>query len=180
MKKAEKVTFVDNLTKDLQGVKSIVLVNYSGLNVSMQQDLKKRLSQVGGRMVVVKNTLLKRAIENAKMDKGLTETEILSGQTALVVADEDPVAPIQVLGKFAKEFTSPDGETIPKFKVGIVENSFQDGAALTKISALPGREALLGQVLSTLMGPEYGLVGTLNGNLQKLVYILKTKAGGEN
>ena len=146
----------------------MVLVNYAGLGVKAQQELKKRLSEVDGRMIVVKNTLLKRAGEAIKLDKEILTDEILVGQTALVIAGSDPVAPIQVLGKFAKEFE------VPKFKVGIVDGSFQDQASLTKLSTLPGRDALLGQLLGTLMGVEYGLVGTLNANLQKLVYVLDT------
>ena len=172
MKKLEKVEFVKNLQEELKGAKSIVLINYSGLGVKAQQELKSRLSEVGGRMIVVKNTLLKIAGEAAGMDKEILTDSILVGQTALVIAGEDPVAPIQVLGKFAKEFVSAAGDSIPKFKVGVVEGSFQDQSSLTKLSTLPGRDALLGQFLGTLMGAEYGLVGTLNANLQKLVYLL--------
>lgn len=166
MLKKEKVFFVDNLKEELKDAKSVVLVNYAGLTVKSQQELKRRLSEVGGKMVVVKNTLLSRAADAAGFDSKSLEGDILKGQTALVVATDDAVAPIQILGKFAKEFE------VPKFKVGMVEGSFQDNSALTKLSTLPGRDALLGQVLGTLMGLEYGLVGTLNGNLQKLVYIL--------
>jgi ribosomal protein L10 len=74
------------------------------------------------------------------------------------------------------------GLPIPKFKVGVVDGSFQDEVSLAKLATLPGRDALLSQVLGTLMGLEYGLVGTLNGNLQKLIYILdqaSKKSGGE-
>jgi large subunit ribosomal protein L10 len=177
MKKIEKIEFVRNLQEELKDAKSVVLVNYAGLGVKAQQELKARLGQVGGKMVVVKNTLLKRAGEGAGIDKNILADTVLTGQTALIIATQDPLAPIQTLGKFAKEFTGADGNPTPKFKVGIVEGAFQDEASLGKISTLPGRDALLGQLLGTLMGPEYGLVGTLNGNLQKLVYILKTKAG---
>jgi large subunit ribosomal protein L10 len=172
MNKLEKVTFVENLQKELKGAKSVVLVNYAGLSVKAQQELKKRLTEVGGKMIVVKNTLLKLAGEAAGVDKNILTEEILVGQTALVIATDDPVAPIQVLGKFAKEFLSVDGLPVPKFKVGVVEGSFQDQATLSKLSTLPGRDALLGQFLGTLMGAEYSLVGTLNANLQKLVYVL--------
>lgn len=171
MYKAEKVTLVDNLVEELKDAKSLVLVNYTGLNVKSQQELKRRLKEVNGRMVVVKNTLLKRAIERAKLDNQMATDEILQGQTALVIADEDPIAPIQTLGKFAKE------TELPKFKVGVVEGSFQNSEALAKLSTLPGRDALLGQVLGALIAPEYGLVGTLQGNIQKLLFILKQKAG---
>lgn len=170
MLKAEKVTFVDKLVGDIKDAKSLVLVNYTGLNVKGQQDLKHKLDEVDGRMVVVKNTLLKRAIESAKIDSQLLTDDILQGQTAIVIGMGDAVGPIQVLGKFAKD------NQLPKFKVGVVDGSFQDAASLNVLSTLPGRDALLGQVLGALMSVEYGLVGVLNGNLQKLVYILDQKA----
>jgi len=171
MKKAEKAIFVENLTEELKGAKSVVLVNFAGLSVKMQQELKKRLKEAGASMLVVKNTLLKRACEAAKVDSMLLTDTILQGQTALVIASQDPIAPIQVIGKFTKEFE------VPQMKVGILEGSFHDSESLAIISTLPGRDALLGQVLGTLMSPSYGLVGVLEGNLQKLLYVLKAKAG---
>lgn len=170
MKKAEKSIFVDNLTEDLKTAKSIILVNFSGLTVIAQQELKKRLKESGSRLVVVKNSLLKRAGEKAKVEPQILTDTVLSGQTALVISDADPISPLQVLGKFSKEHETP------KFKVGVVEGSFQDSDQLLKLSSLPGRDALLGQLLGVLMGSEYGLVGTLNANLQKLVYVLDQKA----
>ena len=55
----------------------------------------------------------------------------------------------------------------------------QDEASLAKLSTLPSRDNLLGQLLEVLIAPQYRLVGTLNTNMQKLVYILQAKAGGE-
>lgn len=171
MLKADKRVLVKDLGKTLQDAKSVVLVNYAGLNVKAQQELKSRLSEVGARMIVVKNTLLKIAADEAKLDKQAFSDTILQGQTALIIATEDSVSPIQVLGKFSKEFE------LPKFKVGIVDGNFSDESALSKISTLPSKDILLSQVLGSLMSPMYGLTSTLEGNLQKLVYILKTKAG---
>lgn len=177
MLKAAKVTLVENLTEELKKAKSLVLVNYSGLNVKAQQELKKRLKEVDGNMVVVKNTLLKRASEAAKLSAEMVKDEVLQGQTALVIGRGEPIAPLQVVVRFAKEFGIGDGEAMPKFKVGVIDGTFQDEASLTKLSTLPGRDVLLGQLLGALISNEYGLVGTLQGNLQKLVYILKQKAG---
>jgi len=96
---------------------------------------------------------------------------VLSGQTALIVSEGEPISAVGVLGRFAKEYE------VPQLKVGVLEGAFQDTESLVKISTLPGRDALLGQVLGILMSSSYGLVGTLNANMQKLVYILKQKAG---
>ena len=170
MKKADKTLFVENLTEELKGAKGVIVINYAGLTVKMQQELKKRLKGADARMLVVKNTLLKRAGEAAKIDKEVLTDTILQGQTALIIADGDSLIPLSVLGKFAKEFA------VPQLKVGIVENSFQDTEALTRLSTLPGRDVLLGQLLGVLTGPMYGVVGTLNANMQKLVYILGQKA----
>ncbi len=177
MKKTDKIFFVENLTRELSVAKSLILINYAGLSVKNQQELKLRLSAVNARMIVVKNTLLKRAGESAKIDPEVLSDTVLTGQTALIVADSDPISPLSVLGKFAKEFVSEAGYSVPQFKVGIVDGAFQDTDTLIALSLLPGRDALLGQLLGVLMGPEYGLVATLNGNVQKLLYILKTKAG---
>ena len=167
MKKAEKVLFTENLTAELSSKKNFVLINYTGLSVKFQQELKKRLKEAGAKMLVVKNTLLKRAAETAKIDKNVLTDEVLSGQTALVISEDDPISFIQILGKFTKEFS------VPQMKVGIIDKLFQDYEALAKLSTLPERDVLLSQLLGSLMSPSYGLVGTLNGNLQKFLYILK-------
>lgn len=171
MIKSQKIELVSSLTQELKGAKSVVLVNFAGMGVKAQQELKRRLTEAGAKMIVVKNTLLRRAALEAKLDEKAIEESILTGQTAIVIGTEDPVAPISVIGKFAKEFE------LPKMKVGIVEGSFQDETALVKLSTLPGRDGLLGQALGSLMGSLYSLVGTLNSPMQGLVYTLSAKAG---
>ena len=167
MKKSEKKEIVKNLAKDLKEAKSVILVDYSGLNVSSQQELKKRLKKENAKMVVVKNTFLKLAGNLSKLPKESLEESVLSGQTALVLAEGDPVSPLKVLGEFAKEFA------VPQMKVGIIENSFQDKEALNILSKLPGKETLQLQVLGGIAAPIYGMVGVLSANMQKLVFMLE-------
>jgi len=170
MQKAEKPKFVKELADNIKAASGVVIVNYNGLSVKMQQDLKKRLQKVDGKMVVIKNTLFKLAAEEAKLPKEMLEDTVLTGPTAYVFAGQDPVGPLQVLHKFAKEFE------IPNLKVGVVDGTFQDKMSLEKLATLPSREVLLGQAVGTIAGPMYGIVSTLQGNIQKLLYILKTKA----
>lgn len=175
MKKTEKVLFVENLTEELKSAKSVVLINFTGMDVKAQQDLKRRLKEVGAKMIVVKNTLLRLAGKTAKIDAKILEDTVLSGQTALIIAGGDTIAPIQILGQFAKEFDSKAGYSTPQMKVGIVDGLFQSGEALVKLSSLPNRDALLGQLLGTLMSNLSGLVGTLQNPAQQLVYTLNAK-----
>jgi large subunit ribosomal protein L10 len=167
MKKADKVELVKNLTNELGSATAIVLVDYTGLTVAMQQDLKKKLSVIGARMLVAKNTLFKIAAESAKLDSGVTTDTVLSGQTALIITKEDPIAPLQVVAKFAQEFE------IPNLKVGIVDGNFQDTNTLITLSKLPSKDLLSAQVVGAIAAPMYGIVGVLNANMQKLLSILK-------
>lgn len=167
MKKTEKTLLVQNLTKELEGASCVVLVDYSGLTVKAQQELKRRLRKVSARLIVTKNTLFKLAGEAAKLSKESLTDSVLSGPTALVITEADPVAPIQVLGRFAVEFE------LPQLKVGVVEGKFQDTQNLIKLSNLPNKEVLIGQAIGAIAAPMYGFVAVLQGNLQKLVYILE-------
>lgn len=167
MKKTEKHLFVENLTEELKDASGVVLVDYTGLTVAQQQDLKKRLSEVGANLRVVKNTLFKLAGEKAKAPKEVVTDTVLTGPTAIVLAKEDPIAPLQVLHKFAEEFE------IPNLKVGMIEGSFKDKTTLEKIAQLPGREVLYGQVVGSIASPMHGLVFTLNSKMRDLVYILE-------
>lgn len=170
MKKAEKSFFIQNLTEELKGASSWVLIDYSSLNVKAQQELKSKLKEVGARMTVVKNTLFKLAGESAKAPKEILSDSALAGPTALIISEDDPIAPLQILGKFALE------HEFPHLKVGIIEGSYQDKDSLIRLSKLPSKEILVGQAVGTIGAPLYGIIGALQGNLQKLVYILSEKA----
>lgn len=166
MLKKDKPQFVADLTSELKDVTSLVAIDYSGLTVKLQQELKKALKVVNAKMLVVKNRLLTRAFDPLK-------DTVIEGPTAIVITKEDPIAPLQVLAKFAKE------HELLNFKIGVVDNQLQDAATLSTLSKLPGKQVLYAQVVSSVASPMYGLVGTLQINLIKLITLidLKRKAG---
>ena len=173
MKKADKPEFVRDLAKTLSSAKTLVLVDYRGLGVKPQQELKRRLKAVEATMMVTKNTLFKLAAAEAKLPAEVGSDKVLTGQTAYIMTTGDPIAPIAVLAKFAKEFE------VPNFKVAVVEGVFQDINALITLSKLPPKEVLFGQVVGSIAAPLYGIVSVTSGNIQKLLYVLKSK-GGDN
>lgn len=168
--KAVKSSAIDILTSSMQEAKSVIFVDYTGMDMKTQQGLMKRLKEVDAKMVVAKNTLIKIAATNAKLPEEVMSDEVLSGQTALVMGSVDPVSPLTLLGKVIAESEKP------KWKAGVVEGTFQNADALARISKLPGKDQLVAQVIGGVSAPLYGLVGTLNANIQKLVWILHSKA----
>src|SRR4030042_5064365 len=101
MKKSEKSFFVENLSEELKNATSIVLVDYTGLTVKKQQEMKKLLKEINAKMFVTKNTLFKIAGKNAKIPEETISDTVLTGPTAFILSTGDPIAPIQVLHKFA-------------------------------------------------------------------------------
>jgi large subunit ribosomal protein L10 len=108
-------------------------------------------------------------VESAGLKLEPTVEEGLNGPTAVVFANSDEIAPLQLIGKTIKEMEKPE------LKFGLFDSKFLDAQSLTVLSKLPGKQVLYGQLVSSLSGPAYGLVGVLNANLQQLVYILEQR-----
>lgn len=182
MKKAQKPAFVSQIAEKIKQSKSVVAVNYQGISVKDITKLRQDIEAAGGEFQVIKNTLIKLALEEAgalKKDQITTDNELLMGPTALVFAAGDEIAPLQLLGKSTSD-------SALKLKFGIFKaagtgsagekHDLYETTKLSVLSKLPGKQILQGKVVGSLMSPLYGLVGTLRGNLQSLVYILNTKA----
>ncbi len=168
--KQEKKDYIQNLAKTFKEAGSVTFVDYTGMDVAMQQELKAKLKESQSRMFVAKNTLIRLAGKVGDIPNEAMSEQILSGQTAVIISGEDAVSPIQVLGGFIKD------SQVFKFKAGVVEGSFQNQEALNAISKLPGKAELFTNAVGALSVPMYGLVATLQGNLQKLVFILNAHA----
>lgn len=143
---SEKKAVVAALEEKLKGAASGVLVDYKGITVAEDTELREELRKNGVDYAVVKNTLVRFALDDA----GLNELdEVLHGTTALAVSAEDPIAPMRVINKFAKKF---NGE---KF---VIKAGFMDGKVLplndiAALAELPSKEVLLAQMMGTMLAP---------------------------
>jgi len=177
MKKIEKSFFVENLAKIISSAKSIILVDYQGLSVNKQEELRNLVKATGGKFMVVKNSLLAKALKKGNIaDIGLGLKDFQGSPTACLIATEDEISPLQALGKFISEFNAP------KLKIGIVGGKIQSESKLLEFSKLPAKEVLQTKVLGSLFTPLFNLVNLLNLNLSNLVLILDSyskKKGGE-
>ena len=166
---------VKDLKDKLQKAKSIVLADYRGLPVNLQQDLRRKITEVNGELIVAKNTLLKIALKQEKFDlKPLLDSFI--GPTITLLAYEDEIAPIKVLAEFAQ------ANDLPVIKAGFLNKDPLSKEKVEELAKLPTKVELIAKTINTVKAPLSGIVNVLSGNLKNLVYALKaikTKKGGE-
>lgn len=158
----KKKDIVTSLTSELKDAKSIVLADYRGMTVHQLEDLRKALRQVNAKFIVAKNTLLK--ISLGEMGEKLAE--YFKEPTAILISKGDEVAPLKELAKVFKNIQKP------AVKAAILGQEILTANDVDRLSKLPTREVLIGQLLGNLNSPISGLVYALNGNLQKLVIVL--------
>lgn len=178
MKKSEKIFATDNLTEKLKDAKSVVLADYRGLTVGQIELLRRAIKKAGGQMMVIKNTLIERAIEDAK---AASQKLDIQGPSAIILSYEDEIAPIKAIADFAKI------NGLPEFKFGLLDGQVLSKEQVEALSKLPTRNQLLANLVSQLASPTQRLVYTLANNPHKLILILKSLSnpekqnkGGEN
>ena len=143
---SEKEAIVAGLVETLKSASSGVLVNYEGITVAEDTALRNELRKEGVEYAVVKNTMVRRALDDA----GMSELdEVLHGTTSLAVSKNDPIAPMRVVNKFAK---SINGDRF------VIKAGFMDGKVLPledviAMAELPSKEVLLSQLLGMLLAP---------------------------
>lgn len=160
MNRTEKTDLVGALTERLSRAKTIYVTDFTGLKVKNATELRRRFRGVGVEYVVVKNTLLQRALKDASV-AGLDSA--LEGPTALVLAGRDPIGAAKVLADFQKEFERPT------VKAGLVDGRLITPAEVKRLASLPSREQLLGQVAGVLQAPLAGFLGVMSGLLTQFV-----------
>ena len=148
-----KQPIVDEISGAIKDAASVVVVDYRGLTVAEDTQLRKQLREAGVSYKVYKNTLVSRAVEGTEFE-GLRE--VLEGPSAFAISTEDATAPARILAKFAK--TAPKLE----MKAGVVEGTFYDAEGIKAIASVPGREELLSKLLGSLQSPITNLARVLN------------------
>jgi large subunit ribosomal protein L10 len=158
-----KKKVVKALKEKIDSANIIVLSDFRGVSVKEITELRKKLHADESEYKIVKNSLLKRAVEEAGFT-GLDEH--LAGPTGMLLGYKDPVQPLKSLVEFAAE--TEKGE----IKVGIFEKAVIDQKAIAEIAKLPPKEVLLAKVIGGFQSPIRGFVNVLQGTLRKLVYAL--------
>ena len=153
-----KAPIVDEIAENIKDAQSLVVVDYRGLTVEQDTQLRKNLREAGVIYKVYKNTFITRAIKGTEFE-GIQE--YLEGPTAIAVSKSDATAPARVLANFAKTAQALE------IKAGIVEGTLYDAKGMGTIAAIPSRDELLSKLLGSFKNPITNFARVMNQLAEK-------------
>jgi large subunit ribosomal protein L10 len=139
-----KQPIIEKIAEEVKDAQSVVLVDYRGLTVAQDTELRKELREAGVLYKVYKNTMMKRAFEGTQFE-GFGS--YLAGPSAMAVSKDDPVLAARLLADFAKK--NPKLE----LKAGVVEGNIYNENEILEIARVPSREELLSKLLGSIQSP---------------------------
>ena len=162
----EKQFLLNEVQQQVKGSPYLLLVDFTGLNVTQSSELRARLAKASAEFHVVKNSVLKLAAKEA----GLSQfDDVLSGPTAIVFGKDksEVTAAAKVLKTFGAEFEKP------KLKLGFLGNNVLDVNQIKVLADLPGKETLRAQFLGLLQAPAQRFVRVLAAKQSEFLSVLK-------
>lgn len=159
----KKQQTVDAIVESFKGASAVYLLNFQGIPVGKDNDLRRSLRKSGVPYRAVKNTLLKRVLEKLNIT-GLDEA--LKGATSIMVGfEEDPLLPAREIEAFHK--ANPD---LLIAKSLVVDGEVKSGSEVVALAKIPDRKGMIAQVVTIILGPGSTIAGqikTLQENLEK-------------
>ena len=148
-----KQPIVQEISENIKDAQSVVVVDYRGLTVAEDTQLRKALREAGVTYKVYKNTMIRFAAKGTAFE---ALEPNLEGPTALAVSKEDATAPARILAEFAKKADKLE------IKGGVVEDTYYDAKGMQVIATIPSREVLLGKLLGSIQSPITNFARVLN------------------
>jgi len=164
MNRTEKESMVADLNKTFKTSTSVLLINFEGVNVTAQSELRREVSKVESGYQVIKNRLALRAVEDTSLE---VLREHFQGPTAIAYTGGDPVALAKVLKQFIGDHPSV------AFKAGVVEGKTFSASEVERLAKMPSRPELLSKLVYLLNAPLVRLATALQSPLRGLASVLK-------
>ena len=153
-----KQPIVEEISAGIKDAQSVVLVDYRGLTVEQDTELRKKLREAGVTYKVYKNTMMNFAFKGTAFE-GLSE--YLEGPSAMAYSAEDATAPARVLSEFAKNAKALE------IKAGVVEGTVYDAKGMEAIASIPSREVLISRLLGSMQSPITNFARVMNQLAEK-------------
>jgi large subunit ribosomal protein L10 len=168
MDKAHKERIVSELTERLRATETLIVADYRGLTMPQVDALRTELLTHGARFQVVKNTLTRRAAEEAGAEHLLA---LLEGPTAIAFleSDGDPAAVAKALRAAARE------TQVIELRGGVIQGRAMSADEVETLATLPSLDVLRGQVLGAITGPLMAILALFNAPLQNLIGLIDAR-----
>lgn len=153
-----KQPIVEEISANIKDAQSVVLVDYRGLTVEQDTNLRKQLREAGITYKVYKNTMMNFAFKGTDCE---SLTPYLEGPSAIAVSTTDATAPARILCKFAKDANKLE------IKAGVVEGMAYDAAGIAEIAKIPSREELLSRLFGSMQSPVANFARVMNQLAEK-------------
>jgi large subunit ribosomal protein L10 len=168
MQRTDKEKIVAELTERLRDAETLIVADYRGLTMKEIDALRGQLLQHGARFTVVKNSLTRRAAEEAGAEAVLA---MLQGPTAIAFLESegDPVAVAKALSDAART------TKVLALRGGVLEGRAMSADEVEELAKLPPEDVLRGQVLGAISAPLYAILGLFTAPLQDLHGLIQAR-----
>lgn len=153
-----KQPIVEEISAGIKDAQSVILVDYRGLTVEQDTELRKQLREAGVVYKVYKNTMMNFAFKGTDFE-GLAP--YLNGPSAMAYSTEDATAPARVIAEFAKKAKALE------IKAGVVEGNVYDAKGMEAIATIPSREVLISRLLGSMQSPMANFARVINQIAEK-------------
>lgn len=153
-----KQPIVQEISAYIKDAQSVVLVDYLGLTVEQDTNLRRELRAAGLTYKVYKNTMMNFAFKGTALEE---LTPYLEGPSAIVISNTDATAPARIIAKFAKTANKME------IKAGMVEGIIYDANGIAAIALIPSREELLSKLLGSIQSPVTNFARVMNQLAEK-------------
>jgi len=167
MKRSEKLAVIEQLTNEINSYNHFYVADISGLNAEVTSNLRRLCDKREVKLVVVKNTLLRKALENSTKDTAELY-DVLTNNTSVLFSNTGSV-PAKLIKEFAKKNKKP------VFKAAFVEECAYIGESqLDALIDIKSKEELIGGIINMLQSPMKNVVSALQSGGQTIAGVLKT------
>lgn len=153
-----KQPIVEEISAHIKDAQSVVLVDYRGLTVEQDTELRRNLREAGVVYKVYKNTYMTRAFKDTAYE---SLTQYLEGPSAVAISTDDATAPARLLAEFAKKADKLE------IKAGVVEGTVYDAKGISSIASIPSRDVLISKLLGSLQSPITNFARVMNQLAEK-------------
>ncbi|MFH1688835.1 MAG: 50S ribosomal protein L10 [Candidatus Eisenbacteria bacterium] len=165
--RAQKETRLKELRKQLESKTSVLLGDFTGMDVATATEIRSRFREAKVEYRVVKNSLAKLAMDETGFS---ALTEHLTGPNGFVMTDGDAAAAAKIMVEFEKS------RKTPQIRPGLIDSVIVTAAEIRRLAELPSREVLLAQIAAGFQAPVTGLARLLHELSRKLVATLDAVA----